>query len=53
MPFKSKSQARFMFATMPKLAKKWAKYGISNDLPEKKSPWLNMGIDQKKKKETN
>ena len=25
MPFKSKAQARFMFAKMPKTAKKWAK----------------------------
>ena len=25
MPFKSKAQQRFMFATMPKTAKKWAK----------------------------
>ena len=25
MPFKSKAQQRFMFATMPKTAKRWAK----------------------------
>lgn len=25
MPFKSKAQQRFMFATMPKKAKEWAK----------------------------
>ena len=25
MPFKSKAQARYMFANMPKTAKKWAK----------------------------
>lgn len=25
MPFKSKQQAKFMFATNPRLAKKWAK----------------------------
>ena len=26
MPFKSKRQARFMFARMPKTAKRWAKH---------------------------
>ena len=25
MPFKSKAQQRYMFATMPKVAKRWAK----------------------------
>jgi hypothetical protein len=25
MPFKSKAQQKYMFATMPKTAKKWAK----------------------------
>lgn len=37
MPFKSKSQARFMFAKHPKLAKEWAKKTPSiKKLPEKK-----------------
>ena len=26
MPFKSKKQAKFMFANMPKIAKRWAKH---------------------------
>lgn len=36
MPFKSKSQQRFMFATMPEKAKEWAKKtpGMKK-LPEK------------------
>ena len=37
-PFKSKAQMRFMYAKHPKIAKKWsAKYGVSKNLPEKKS----------------
>ena len=51
MPFKSKSQQRFMFARHPKIAKRWAKkYGISRSLPEKKrtfkkgSPNTAVGI---------
>jgi len=37
MPFKSKSQQRYMFAKHPKIAKEWAdKYGVSKNLPEKK-----------------
>jgi hypothetical protein len=36
MPFKSKAQQRFMFATMPKTAKKWAKKTSSTKrLPER------------------
>ena len=36
MPFRSKSQQRFMFAKHPKVAKKWAKeYDVSESLPEK------------------
>jgi hypothetical protein len=35
MPFKSKQQAKFMFATQPKLAKKWAKKtGSIKSLPK-------------------
>lgn len=35
MPFKSKAQQKYMFANMPKLAKKWAdKYGVSKSMPE-------------------
>lgn len=43
MPFKSKAQMRWMFATKPKMAKRWAKE-TSNEkkLPEKVSPWKNM-----------
>lgn len=37
MPFKSKSQQRYMFAKHPQIAKRWAKeYGVSKSLPEKK-----------------
>ena len=39
MPFKSKAQQRFMFATMPKTAKKWAK---------KKAAELNGMIEDEK-----
>jgi hypothetical protein len=36
MPFKSKAQQRFMFATMPRTAKKWAKKTSSmKRLPER------------------
>jgi len=36
MPFKSKSQQKYMFAKKPKLAKKWVKkYGVPKNLPEK------------------
>lgn len=41
MPFKSKSQQRYMFAKKPKIAKRWAKkYGVSKDMPEKLSKTL-------------
>lgn len=46
MPFKSKSQMRFMYAKHPKIAKRWSKETENEkDLPEnkKKSPWLSMG----------
>ena len=47
MPFKSKSQMRFMYATKPKLAAKWEKETSNEkDLPEKKkqkSPRTSMG----------
>ena len=37
MPFKSKAQMRFLFATNPQLAKKWKeKYGVPKNLPQKK-----------------
>jgi len=36
MPFKSKAQQRYMFATMPHTAKKWAKETDFDDLPDKK-----------------
>lgn len=36
MPFKSKAQQRFMYATKPKLAKKWQKETPKNmELPDK------------------
>lgn len=35
MPFKSSKQAKFLFKTKPKLAKKWAgKYGMPKGLNE-------------------
>lgn len=37
MPFKSKAQRRFMYATMPKTAEKWSKETPKGArLPEKK-----------------
>jgi hypothetical protein len=37
MPFKSKAQQRFMFAKMPKVAKRWAKHTPSiKRLPKRK-----------------
>jgi hypothetical protein len=39
MPFKSKAQRRFMFATMPKTAREWAaETPKGKRLPEKKKP---------------
>jgi hypothetical protein len=36
MPFKSKAQARYLFAKHPKLARKWAKkYGGYKSKPER------------------
>lgn len=50
MPFKSKSQQRFMFSKHPKIAKRWAKkYGVSKDLPEKVAA-LKLRAAKKKKK---
>lgn len=44
MPFKSKAQMRLMYAKHPKIAKRWAKETKNEkDLPEKKSPWMDMG----------
>lgn len=36
MPFKSKSQQRFLFAKHPRIAKKFAKETNFSNLPEKK-----------------
>lgn len=48
MPFKSKSQQRFMFAKHPKIAKEWvSKYGVSKNLPEKKSASKKLGFRSK------
>ena len=38
MPFKSKAQARYMFATMPETARKWAKKTPSVKALPKKAP---------------
>lgn len=38
MPFKSKAQQKYMFATMPKTAKKWAKETKNIKLLPKKAP---------------
>lgn len=35
MPFRSKRQQRFMFATMPETAKEWAEKTDFSKLPEK------------------
>jgi hypothetical protein len=47
MPFKSKSQMRFMYSQHPKIAARWEKETKNEkDLPEtakKKSPWMDMG----------
>ncbi|MFA5758410.1 MAG: hypothetical protein WC942_03410 [Clostridia bacterium] len=45
MPFRSKKQQRFMFATMPGKAKEWAKKTDFSKLPEK--------VRKKKKKSNN
>lgn len=37
MPFKSKAQARYMFAKKPKIAKEFAEATDFTDLPEKKT----------------
>lgn len=35
MPFASKAQARFMFATHPQIAKRWAReFGVPSSLPQ-------------------
>lgn len=49
MPFKSKSQMRWMFATHPKMAKKWASHTKSvKDLPDKKESAMKLGSAWKK-----
>ena len=35
MPFKSEAQRRWMYATHPKMAKKWEKHTSKKKLPEK------------------
>lgn len=35
MPFRSKKQQRFMFSTMPQMAKEWAQETDFSKLPEK------------------
>lgn len=48
MPFQSKAQMRFMYSQHPKIAARWSKETKDEKgLPEKKSPWIDMG----KKKE--
>lgn len=38
MPFKSKSQMKYLFAKEPEVAKRWAKkYGVPSKLPNKVS----------------
>ena len=39
MPFRSKAQARYLFAKHPEVAEKWAAEGYNlRGLPEKKAP---------------
>ncbi len=45
MPFRSKAQARFMFATMPERAQRWA-----DKTPEMKKLPEKLKIRKKKKK---
>lgn len=52
MPFKSKSQQRYLYLKHPKVAKKFAEETEDfSKLPEKakkkKSPWLSMGKKEK------
>lgn len=35
MPFQSRAQRAFMFAKHPNIAKRWAKYGVSKNLPSR------------------
>lgn len=53
MPFQSKAQMRFMYSQHPKIASRWEKETKSEkDLPEKKkSPWMDMGKEDKKEGE--
>lgn len=35
MPFKSRAQMKYMFAKLPKIAKRWEdKYGVPKNLPK-------------------
>jgi len=55
MPFKSKAQQRFMFATMPKTAEKWAKHTpdiekLPQHVPQEgmmKDNWDHPGCEDK------
>jgi len=49
MPFKSKAQARYLFAREPEMAKRWAKETPSmKKLPEKKGSQSAMETRRKK-----
>lgn len=49
MPFKSKAQARYLFAREPEVAKRWAKETPSmKKLPEKKGEQSAMSTRKKK-----
>jgi hypothetical protein len=51
MPFKSQAQAKFMFATMPQTAKKWAKHTKSiTSLPNKLFKKKSYGVGTKRGK---
>lgn len=50
MPFKSRAQQKFMFATNPRKAKEWAKETDFSRLPEKKHPSVNPKGRKLKKK---
>lgn len=53
MPLKSQSQRRFMFATMPEVAEKWAKHTKNiKSLPEKvkKKKVIKRKISRRKRK---
>jgi hypothetical protein len=50
MPFRSKSQQRWMYANRPEMAAKWEdKYGIPNNLPEHKKAIMSALKKRKNK----